>query len=136
MFLPLLRRWNVLNPDCGVCVCVFSHSAVSSPSDPRDWSPPGSSVHGLSQLRVLEWVAISSPGGSSRPGIRPGSCASFTAGGFFTADSPRLHTFTQIWVKPKEPQTQKRASFTIGKILRNSHAEGERGLLLSTESLC
>ena len=27
--------------------------------DPSDWSPPGSFVHGISQARVLEWVAIS-----------------------------------------------------------------------------
>ena len=28
--------------------------------DPMDSSPPGSSVHGISQARILEWVAISS----------------------------------------------------------------------------
>ena len=27
--------------------------------DPKDCSPPGSSVHGISQARILEWVAIS-----------------------------------------------------------------------------
>ena len=27
-------------------------------SDPMDWSLPGSSVHGIFQARVLEWVAI------------------------------------------------------------------------------
>ena len=27
-------------------------------SDPMDFSPPGSSVHGIFQARVLEWVAI------------------------------------------------------------------------------
>ena len=26
--------------------------------DPMDWGPPGSSVHGVSQARILEWVAI------------------------------------------------------------------------------
>ena len=35
--------------------------------DPMDCSPPGSSVHGVSQARVLEWVAISSYRGSSWP---------------------------------------------------------------------
>ena len=29
--------------------------------DPMDCSPPGSSVHGISQARILEWVAIPSP---------------------------------------------------------------------------
>ena len=27
--------------------------------DPMDWNPPGSSVHGIFQARILEWVAIS-----------------------------------------------------------------------------
>ena len=37
-----------------------SEVAQSCPtfSDPMDWSPPGSSVHGIFQARVLEWVAI------------------------------------------------------------------------------
>ena len=32
---------------------------------------PGSSVHGILQARILEWVAISFSRGSSRPGIEP-----------------------------------------------------------------
>jgi len=32
-----------------------------------DCSPPGSSVHGISQARVLEWVAIPFSRGSSQP---------------------------------------------------------------------
>ena len=35
--------------------------------DPIDCSPPGSSVHGIFQARVLEWVAISFSRGSSQP---------------------------------------------------------------------
>ena len=34
--------------------------------DPMDCSQPGSSLHGISQARILEWVAISSSRGSSR----------------------------------------------------------------------
>ena len=41
---------------------VKSESEVSQScptlSDPMDCSPPGSSVHGIFQARVLEWVAI------------------------------------------------------------------------------
>ena len=33
--------------------------------DPEDCSPPGSSVHGILQARILEWVAISFSRGSS-----------------------------------------------------------------------
>ena len=35
--------------------------------DPMDCSPPGSSVHGVLQARILEWVAMPSPRRSSRP---------------------------------------------------------------------
>ena len=35
--------------------------------NPLDCSPPGSSVHGVSQARIQEWVAISSSRGSSQP---------------------------------------------------------------------
>ena len=35
--------------------------------NPMDWSLPGSSIHGIFQARVLEWVAISFSRGSSQP---------------------------------------------------------------------
>ena len=35
--------------------------------DPTDSSPPGSSVHGVFQARILKWVAISFSRGSSQP---------------------------------------------------------------------
>ena len=36
-------------------------------SDPMDCSPPGSSVHGIFQARVLEWGAIAAPLGCDNP---------------------------------------------------------------------
>ena len=44
-----------------------SHSVVSDSLRPMDCSPPGSSVHGILQARILEWVAISFSRGSSQP---------------------------------------------------------------------
>ena len=43
-----------------LCVCAYL-VAQSCPTlcDPMDWSPSGSSVHGLPQARILEWAAIS-----------------------------------------------------------------------------
>ena len=41
-----------------------------------NFSPPGSSVHGIFQARILEWVAISSSRGCSRPRIEPASLVS------------------------------------------------------------
>ena len=46
--------------------CVLSHSVTSDSLQPMDYSLPGSSVHGILQPRILEWVAISSSRGSSR----------------------------------------------------------------------
>ena len=40
-------------------------SAVSNSCDPMDCSPPGSSVPGILEARILEWVAISFSRGSS-----------------------------------------------------------------------
>ena len=39
---------------------MLSCSVVSNDSDSMDYSPPASSVHGILQARILEWVAISS----------------------------------------------------------------------------
>ena len=46
-----------------------SEVAQSCPTlcDPMDCSPPGSSIHGILQVRILEWVAISFSRGPSRP---------------------------------------------------------------------
>ena len=43
--------------------------------DPMDCSLPGSSVHGIFQAKILEWVAISFSGDLPNPGIEPGSPA-------------------------------------------------------------
>ena len=39
--------------------------------EPTDFSPPGSSVQGIPQARILEWVAIPSPGDLPGMGIQP-----------------------------------------------------------------
>ena len=48
-----------------------------------DCSPPGSSVHGISQIRLLEWVAMPSSRGSSWFGIEPVSLMSAKLEGSF-----------------------------------------------------
>ena len=44
-------------------------------SDLMDCSPPGSSVHGILQARILEWLPFPSPGDLPDPGIEPRSPA-------------------------------------------------------------
>ena len=62
------------------CVCAKSLQSCPTLCDPMDCSPPGSSVHGTLQARILEWVATPSSRGSTQP--RDQSCISCIAGGF------------------------------------------------------
>ena len=50
--------------------------------DPMNCSPPDSSVHGILQARILEWIATLFSRGSSQP--RDRTLVSYTAGRFFT----------------------------------------------------
>ena len=62
------RDWNSL--------CAAAAQSCLTLCDPMNCSPPGSSVHGISQPRMLEWVAISSfPGELPDPGTEPASPA-------------------------------------------------------------
>ena len=47
------------------CCCYLVTKLRPTLFDPMDYSPPDSSVHGISQAKTLEWVAISYSGGSS-----------------------------------------------------------------------
>ena len=51
--------------------------------DPMNFSPPGSSVHGILQVRILQWVAIPFSEGSSQP--RDQTQVSRIAARFFTS---------------------------------------------------
>ena len=52
---------------CTVSIGYMCVRACSVVSDPTDCNLPGSSVHGISQARILQWVAISSSWESSQP---------------------------------------------------------------------
>ena len=65
------KRWWALLSACSspssratCCYCLIPKSFLTL-CDPRDCSPPGSSVHRIFQARILEWVAISFSRGSS-----------------------------------------------------------------------
>ena len=63
-----------LNSASTVGTFVLSPQSCPTLSDPMDCSPPGSSVHGIRQARILEWVAIPFRG-PSQPRHRP--CMSY-----------------------------------------------------------
>ena len=60
----------------------FSCSVVSNSRNPLDGSPPGPSVHGILQARILEWVAMPYSRGSSQ--LRDRTRVFCIAGRFFT----------------------------------------------------
>ena len=74
--------WPSVCPLCCCCLVTKLYLTLR----PCGLSPSGSSVHGISQTRILEWVAFSFSRWSSWPGDR--TCNSCLAGGFFTAGPP------------------------------------------------
>ena len=51
-----------------VCVCVLVTQLCLTLCNAMDCSLPGSSIHGISQARILEWIAISFSRVSFQPG--------------------------------------------------------------------
>ena len=87
------------------CCCYLVAKLRSTLCDHMDSSPPGSSVHGISQARVLEWVVISISRGSSQ--LRDKIWVSCIAFKFFTTETPgnpqskdtqiKIHRYTQAF---------------------------------------
>ena len=69
----LFQVWLGLHP----CVCMRARSLQSCLTlcDLLDLSPPGSSVHGMLQARILEWAAVTSSRDLLDPGVKPVFCA-------------------------------------------------------------
>ena len=90
------------NPECkiilyisNVCVCVLTQSCLPL-CNPMDYSPPGSSVQGILQARILEWVATPFSKGSSQ--LKDQTRVSCTSGRFFTVYQNHLGpSFIHIW---------------------------------------
>ena len=75
------------------CYCSVAKSCLTL-CDPMDYSPAGSSVYGIFQARILEWVAISFPRASCWP--RDQTCISCLAGKFFPTEPPGKPVGTYI----------------------------------------
>ena len=86
----LKKSFPFSNDYSNVSVKVLDAQSCPALCNPMDCSPPGSSVQGILQVRMLEWVAIASSGGSSRP--RDQTQVSCIAGRFFT-----------VWVTREAP---------------------------------
>ena len=64
--MSLLKQILKMEQDKIMCACMNCFSCVRL-CNPKDCSPPGSSVHGILQARILEGIAMRSSRGSSRP---------------------------------------------------------------------
>ena len=51
------QSWDFKSGSCD-CVCVLVAQLCPTLCDPMDYTQPGSSVHGILQARILEWVAM------------------------------------------------------------------------------
>ena len=65
--------------------------------DPMDYNLPGSSVHGISQGRILEWVAISCSRGFSQLRIKATSLESLALGDKFLPTSATWEVPLKGW---------------------------------------
>ena len=83
-----------------VCACGLGRFSRVRLCNFMDGSPPGSSVHGILQARILEWAAMPSCRGSSQ--TTDGTWVSCTAGRFFTQwdtwEAPALCTHIYIYM--------------------------------------
>ena len=84
-------------------VCLIAQSCPTL-CDPKDCSPPGSSVHGILQARILEWVAIYSPRESSQP--RDQTCISYITSKFFTTELQRKPHSGNIYTTSKHSNSK------------------------------
>ena len=81
----VLHPWNKSLSSCYVCVHAKSLRSWLTLCDLKDWSPPGLSIHGILQARILERVAMPFSRRSSWPWIKLSSHKSpALIDGFFT----------------------------------------------------
>ena len=108
---PRVKKWSeAVCPSCFSCCCLGAQSASDS-LRPHGLQPPGFSVRGISQARILEWVVSSFSRGSSRP--RDRTQVSCTAGGFFTSRATREALYNKIVLQRRQ---------TSKKMVRMEHS--------------
>ena len=87
----LLKLTQSVNQLLAVTVQSLSRVPLCNPTD---CSPPGSSIHGISPARILEWVALPSPRDLLNPGTEPVSPELTSR--FFTTEPPGKPYYTPM----------------------------------------
>ena len=116
-------------------VCLRAKSLLTL-CNPRDCSPPDSSVHGILQARILEWIAFPFSSGSSPP--RDQTWISCIAGRFFTNWATRLASIQSLKYSkfiPLSTVFSSRCAFrdAVRKNHFSYHERWGQGSLLPTE---
>ena len=109
---PFDSRQHCTLADCVcVCVCVCVRAQLCPIlCNPMDSSLPGSSVRGILQARILEWVAISSPGDLPFPGSEP---LSLQADSLLLSHQGNPDGILWQWPQRTEPRRQMNAAGDI-----------------------
>ena len=101
-----ILKYSILGPHLSLIIHACMHAKLlqlcPTMCRPMDCSLQGSSVHGILQARILEWVALPSSGDLPDPGIKPESLMSPTlADRFFTTratwEAPLKSYFYDKW---------------------------------------
>ena len=104
------------------CVVVFQSLSCVRLCNPMGWSQPESSVYGISQARILQWVAISFSGDLPDSGIEPASPGYLVlASGFFTTMLPEfsclISCLLSLTIGPQLPHSRDLLLLTSKSIL-------------------
>ena len=128
--LYFISKLNVCHVFCIKYLCLYLCSDVSDFLQPMDYSPPGSSIHGAFQARILEWVVILYSGYLPNAGIEPMSLGPpALSGGFLILNTlfhmlflscfsffvVQLLSCVQPFVTPWTAACQASPSFTISR---------------------
>ena len=110
--------------------CVLAAQLCPTLWDSMGYSTSSSSVYGISQARILEWVAISFSRGSSQP--RDPTQVSYIAGRFFTVCDTR-----EAWRIPwtEEPGALQSRGLRRVRQLSNKHTHTHTGIMDSDRDL-
>ena len=100
----ILFLHSALFPQHLSCLFLLTHSVLFL-CNPLDCSLPGPSIHGILQVRIQEWVAISSSRGSSWPRDQAPSKSPALAGGFLTTSA--------TWEVPEPSQSLAKIDYHI-----------------------
>ena len=128
LFIPsaLSSRRSLYSLCSFASVCLYTSCSVMSDSLRPPWtvcSPPGSSVYGILQAEILEWVVISFSGDLPDPGIKPGSPAwqanSFTI--WATREALVLPLTVYKWKIPTKTWRDQGLQVTQGLLLVGPH---------------